>query len=450
MQQQRVFVQAREGAPLMPCHPARARRLVRAGRAKVVRRVPFTVQILDRDQKDSAVQPVSLRLDPGAKTTGVALVAEGDRGARVVWAAELTHRSQAIRSRLTDRRMYRRGRRSRKTRHRAPRFDNRTRPEGWLPPSLQSRVDNTRTWAERLACRAPVSDLVVETTRFDVHALSAGKPLAGVEYQQGTLQGWEIREYLLHRHGHTCAYCAGLSKDPVLEKEHVHPRSRGGSDRVANLVIACHTCNAAKGNRTPGEWAAILGRSRLDQARAKAALAIEAGKRPTLRDAAAMNAARYAVGRAVKALGLPVAFTSGGRTKANRAGQGYPKAHWIDAACVGPAGASVHLDPEAPVLSITATGRGQRRVTKPDRYGFPRGAAGRVKRVQGLQTGDRVRAVVPTGKYRGNHLGRVAGVRADGRMDVATPGKKFTTTAARLNRLQAADGYHYEGEGGKT
>ncbi|MGM0412514.1 MAG: RNA-guided endonuclease IscB [Pseudomonadota bacterium] len=447
MQQQRVFVQDPEGNPLMPCHPARARWLLRAGRARVVRRVPFTVQVLDRDPKDSAVQPVSLRLDPGAKTTGVALVAEGERGARVVWAAELTHRSQAIRARITDRRMYRRGRRSRKTRHRAPRFDNRTRPEGWLPPSLRSRVDNTRTWAERLAARAPVSTVVVETTRFDVHALSAGKPLSGVEYQQGTLQSWELREYLLYRHNHTCAYCQGESRDPVLEIEHVQPRSRGGSDRVANLVIACRTCNTAKGNRTPGEWAAALGRTKLDQARAKAALAIEAGKRPTLRDAAAMNASRYAVGRAVKILGLPVTFTSGGRTKANRSSQDYPKAHWIDAACTGPEGGKVSLNPEAPVLSITATGRGQRRVTKPDRYGFPRGAAGRVKRVQGLQTGDRVRAVVPRGRYRGTHVGRVAGVRADGRMDVATTRQKFTTTAARLTRLQAADGYHYEGAG---
>ncbi|SFC95475.1 HNH endonuclease [Thiohalospira halophila DSM 15071] len=447
MQQQRVFVQGREGSPLMPCHPARARRLLRVGRAKVVRRVPFTVRLIDRDQKDSAVQPVSLRLDPGARTTGVALVAEGGRGARAVWAAELTHRSQSIRSRLTDRRMYRRGRRSRKTRHRPPRLQNRARPKGWLPPSLQSRVDNTRTWAERLACRAPVSTVVVETTRFDVHALSAGKPLAGVEYQQGTLQGWELREYLLHRHGHTCAYCQGESRDPVLEVEHVHPRSRGGSNRVANLVIACQTCNTAKGNRTPGEWAVALGRTKFDQARAKTAPAIEAGKPSSLRDAAAMNASRYAVGRAVKTLGLPVTFTSGGRTKANRSSQGYRKAHWIDAACVGPAGDSVHLDPNAPVLSITATGRGQRRVTKPDRYGFPRGAAGRVKRVQGLQTGDRVRAVVPTGKYRGSHVGRVAGVRADGRMDVATTRQKFTTTAARLARLQAADGYHYEGAG---
>jgi hypothetical protein len=447
MKQQRVFVQDREGEPLMPAHPARARRLLRAGRAKVVRRLPFMIQLRDRTAEDATVQPVSLRLDPGSKTTGIALVATGDQGARVVWAAELHHRSQAIRSRLTDRRAFRRGRRSRKTRHRAPRFNNRTRTAGWLPPSLQSRVDNTRTWAQRLAARVPVSEAVVETTRFDVHALAAGRPLAGVEYQQGTLQGWELREYLLHRHGHTCAYCAGQSQDPVLEIEHVQPRAGGGSNRVANLVIACRACNTAKANRTAGEWAAALGRSKLDRTRKANAERIDAGKRPSLRDAAALNASRYAIGRAVKDLGWPVTFASGGRTKANRSAQGYPKAHWIDAACAGPDGGAVHLDPSAPPLTITATGRGQRRISKPDRYGFPRGAPGRVKRVAGLQTGDRVRAVVPRGRYRGHHVGRLAGVRRDGRMDVATDRARFTTTAARLTRLQAADGYHYEGAG---
>ena len=442
---QRVFVQDRDGKPLMPTHPARARRLLRQGRARVVRREPFVIRLLDRVRAASAVQPTALRLDPGARTTGIALVRSGQRGDRVVWAAELTHRSAAIRQALTERRQYRRARRSRKTRSRAPRFANRRRPNGWLPPSLRSRVDQTRTWAERLGAWAPVSGIAVETARFDVHALAAGRDLEGVAYQQGTLAGYELREYLLLRHAHACAYCAGHSGDPVLEVEHVQPRSRGGTDRLANLVIACRACNVAKGNRTAGEWAAALPRRRrLDRECRARAERIEAGRRPSLQGAAALNAGRYAVGEALKALGVPVTFASGGRTKANRAARGYPKAHWIDAACVGPGGDAVVLNPSAPVLGIEARGRGQRRVCRPDRYGFPRGAAGRVKRVSGLQTGDAARLDQPRGRYRGRHAGVIAGIRADGRMDLRTAqGEKITAPAERFTRLQRFDGYAY-------
>lgn len=440
---QRVFVLSASNQPLMPCHPARARRLLRQGRAEVLRRTPFTIRLLDRDRGD--VQPVRLKLEPGAKTTGLCLVTEGQRARRVVWAAELTHRSGLIRKRLADRRALRRGRRARNCRNRPPRFNNRRRPEGWLPPSLQSRVDHTITWARRLLSRAPLSAVDVEITRFDTHLLSAGKPLSGVAYQQGTLQGTHAREYLLHRHSHTCANCDGLSQDPVLEIEHVHPRCRGGSDRIANLVIACTACNQRKANRTAGEWAQTeTGKSQLATRRRVRAQQVAEGLRPSLRDAAAMNATRYAIGSRLKTLGLPATFPSGAQTKHNRKAQGYPKGHWIDAACVGESGQAVRLEPSVPILTVEAAGRGQRQACKTDRFGFPRGRAGRCKRIEGFQTGDTVRLDQPSGRYRGIHIGPLAGVRADGRMDVRSGGRKITAPSARLTLLARFDGYRYE------
>ena len=150
------------------------------------------------------------------------------------------------------------------------------------------------------------------------------------------------------------------------------------------------------------------------------------------------------MGAAIQAFGLPVSFWSGGRTKWNRVNQGYPKAHWIDAACVGEDGAAVKLDPQAVPLAIAATGRGRRQVVRTDKYGFPRGGAGRVKRVQGLQTGDLVRLEQPKGKYAGTHVARLAGIRADGRFDIKTAtGTKLTAPWNRFALLQRGDGYAY-------
>ena len=445
----RVFVLNNQGEPLMPCHPARARQLLRRRRARVARREPFTIQLNDRADGDT--QPMSLRLDPGARITGMALVAHCPRqGDRVVWAGELEHRSRAIQKRLANRRALRRGRRSRQCRNRPDRFNNRRRPQGWLPPSQRSRVEQTHTWVRRLIERAPITGMAVETARFDVHALTRGRPLSAVEYQQGTLHGTEVREHLLTRHRHTCAYCSGVSGDPVLEVEHVYPRSRGGSNRVGNLVIACKRCNEAKGNRTAAEWAATLtGRSQRAGTRRTNAQRIGEGWRPGLPDAAAMNATRYAIGYALKAFGVPVAFASGGRTKYNRQCVGLPKTHWSDAACVGEHGDRARVRAGLRPLVITSTGRGRRQVRQTDRYGFPHGAAGRCKRVAGNQTGDRVRLHRTTGKYRGQYTGTLACVRADGRKDVHTSRGRITASSVdRLRLIQRADGYRYaEGAG---
>ncbi len=393
----RVFVLDQNQNPLMPCHPARAREILSSGKAKEIRRFPFTIILIDR--QGGEVQPTQVKVDPGSKTSGVALVADAKRGKKVVFAFNLEHRGHAIKESLDQRRGIRRSRRARKTRYRAPRFDNRRREEGWLPPSLKSRVDNVRHQVKKISSVSPVDTIAVETVRFDTQKLRDPE-ISGVEYQQGELLGYEIREYLLEKWQRTCSYCG--KKDQPLEIDHIHPKSRGGTDSVTNLTLACSPCNRRKGNQPAKDF---LKESVKGEAKLKTLLA--QAKAP-LKDAAAVNATRYAIGNSLKNLGLPVSFWSGGRTKKNRTSQGYAKDHWIDAACVGETGEQVYIPSNLCPLLIKAQGRGSRQKCRMDRYGFPRTAAKAEKRVFGFQTGDLVRAVVTKGKKEGTYIGRVA------------------------------------------
>src|ERR671936_1012397 len=161
-----VFVLDKRKKPLMPCSEKRARLLLEHGKAVVHRRCPFTIRLKDRAGGD--VQPVRLKLDPGAQTTGVALVREaGDDGQHVLHLAEIAHRSKAIRTHMQQRAWFRRRRRSASLVYRAKRFDNRRRPKGWLPPSLRSRVDSMAAWVGRYRRLAPVWAISVEHVRSD-------------------------------------------------------------------------------------------------------------------------------------------------------------------------------------------------------------------------------------------------------------------------------------------
>lgn len=434
-----VLVLDKRKRPLMPCSEKRARLMLERGRAVVVRVHPFTIRLKDRVGGDT--QPVRVKIDPGSKTTGIALVREGDNGTEhVMLLGEIAHRGHVISDRLTKRRAFRRHRRN-QLRYREPRFNNRTRPKGWLPPSLQHRVDTVIAWVERLRRWVRATAASQELVRFDMQHME-NAAISGTEYQRGDLFGMEVREYLLQRHQHKCAYCAGASSDPVLEVEHVLPRSRGGSNRVANLVIACRKCNQVKSNRTAGEWGkSIGGKSALDCARRKNAGQIDAGKRPVMRDAAAVNSTRWALFNALKSTGIQVDVGSGGRTKWNRQRLGIPKGHALDAACVGNVAAVEGWN--MPILAIKATGRGRYQRTTLTRFGFPRGYLMQHKQVHGLQTGDHVRAVVPTGKKQGTHVGRVV-VRASGSFNIQTPiGLIQGISHRHCALIQRADGYGY-------
>ncbi|MHB8226695.1 RNA-guided endonuclease IscB [Acidithiobacillus sp.] len=445
-----VFVLDKRKKPLMPCLEKRARILLERGRARVHRMVPFTIRLVDRLQADSVLQPLRLKLDPGSKTTGLALVREKEtvdsttgevlRTLTILMLLELKHRGHAIRDALTSRRAFRRRRRG-NLRYRPARFDNRTREAGWLAPSLQHRVDTVMAWVERLMRWAPVTALSQELVRFDTQAMQ-NPEISGTEYQQGMLLGYEIREYLLEKWGRECVYC-GAEHTP-LEIDHIHPRSKGGSDRVSNLAIACHDCNQRKGNMPVEQFLAKHPeRVRKILAQAKA----------PLKDAAAVNSTRWALFQRLKATNLPVEVASGGRTKYNRYRLQVPKEHCLDAVCVG------HVDAiknwplqgaiQQPVLSIKATGRGSYQRTRLTKHGFPRGYLTRSKSAFGFQTGDMVKAIVTTlagrkpGKKAGIYLGRVA-IRASGSFNIQTATGLVQGIHHRFCTLiQRADGYGY-------
>lgn len=434
-----VFVLDQRKKPLMPCSEKRARQLLERGRAVVHRMVPFTIRLKDRRQEDSVLQPVRVTLDPGSTITGLAVVREQDtvdpdtgnttRVRTVLVLLELSHRGQAIRDALKSRRDSRRSRRSRHLRYRAPRFDNRRRPGGWLPPSLQHRVVTTMAWVSRLSHWVPVRALSQELVRFDMQIVE-NPEISGVEYQQGTLAGYEVREYLLEKWGRQCAYCD--AENVPLEIEHIHPKGRGGTNRVSNLTLACHDCNQAKGNQ-PVETFLARQPERLNK--------ISAQAKAPLKDAAAVNSTRWALFERLQATGIPVEMGSGGRTKWNRTRLSVPKAHCLDAACVGQVDTVEHW--QRPLLRVKATGRGAYQRTRLNQYGFPRGYLTRSKRHFGFQTGDMVKAMVPKGKKRGTYRGRVA-VRASGNFNIQSASGLIQGLSHRFcTRIQRADGYGY-------
>lgn len=431
-----VLVLDQDKKPLMPCHPARARELLGKGRAAVFRRYPFTIILKDRRGGDT--QPVHLKIDPGSKTTGVALVIDGLRGLKAVYGLNVVHRGQVIRDGLQSRAMLRRSRRQRKTRYRKPRFLNRRKAKGWLAPSIQHRIDTTLTWVRRLMLSTPVSEVYVETVSFDTQKLQ-NPDIKGREYQQGTLAGYEVKEYLLYRYNHTCQYCSGVSKDKILEMEHITPRRNGGSNRVSNLTLSCRICNQDKGALSLTEWYRRLSvkSDTLSLARCRGIKRVESGIKPSLKDAAAASAANAKLIRTIGEIGLPVQTAPGYQTKYNRHRHDYRKDHWIDAVCVGDVD-RVYLPKDLSCLTAKAMGHGNRRMVQPDRNGFPNSKPRNRSTVYGFRTGDIVTAIVPSGKYAGHHVGRVS-VRSSGKFAVS----KISVHHKHITLLQKKDGYQY-------
>ena len=426
----RVFVLARNGKPLIPCKASRARILLNKGRAKVHKLYPFTIRLVDRTEGET--QPVALKLDPGAKVTGMAIVRQDPHDPSrqtVLHLAEIAHRSQTIRKHMTQRAMFRRRRRTTNLRYRAPRFDNRTRREGWLPPSLQTRVENVTSLVRRYRAVAPISSISVEAVRFDMQQME-NPEISGIEYQQGTLAGYECREYLLEKWGRKCAYCD--AENVPLEIEHIHPKGRRGSDRISNLTLACRPCNEAKGCQ-PVELFLASKPEKLTRILAQSQKPLDA--------AAAVNSTRTALVRKLRETGLRLYTGSGGQTKFNRQTLGLPKTHALDAACVGAVSGLEAWNVQT--LRIKATGRGSYQRTRLDSQGFPRSYLTRSKTVHGFRTGDLVRAIVPSGKNAGTHTGRVA-VRASGSFNIQTGSDTIQgINWKRCRRAMPDDGYTY-------
>ena len=418
-----VFVLDTNRKPLTPCKASLARKLLKVGKAKVFRLYPFTI-ILKKEVTEDP-RPVTLKIDPGSKVSGLAILS----GSHLIWVAELTHRGQAIKASLDSRRSLRRGRRSRHTRYRQARFLNRTRPKGWLAPSLRHRVETTLTWVNKLSRLAPVRTIFQELVRFDIQQIE-NPEISGVEYQQGVLAGYEVREYLLAKWDRRCAYCG--TENVPLQVEHIHPKAKGGTNRISNLCLACEPCNLKKGTQDIKIFLAK---------KPEILLRILAQSKHPLKDASAVNSTRWALFTRLKETGKEIATGSGGLTKFNRIRLELPKTHFFDAACVGDT-PNISVLANQP-LNIKATGHGSRQMCRTDKFGFPSRYVPRFKFVKGFQTGDIIKAVVTSGKKVGTYTGRVA-VRSSGSFNVsAVQGLIQGISHKYCFSIHQKDGYNY-------
>lgn len=426
-----VFVLDKHGKPLMPCSEKRAKLLLARGRARVHRLVPFTIRLVDRVQETSVLQIVEVKIDPGSKHTGIAVVIVEGKAVNVRMLLELTHRGELIKRTIVKRSVWRQGRRNRKTRYRQPRFSNRTRPKGWLAPSLQHRVLTTMSWVNRIRRWCPVECIAYERVNFDMQRMM-NQNISGKQYQQGELYKKEIMEYLLEKFNRTCAYCP--AKDTRLEIEHSTPRSLGGTDSVHNLLIACRECNQKKGN---------LPLALFLKDRPELLAKLQKQLKTPLKDAAAVNATKNGLFTALLGTGLPVAESTGANTKLNRVRLDVPKMHALDAACVGDID-SIRID-SVFTLEIKSTGRGLHQRTITDRNGFPRSYRERKKRFFGFSTGDFAK-FIPNERQMLRGIkwctGRIL-VRARGNFDAIVKGNLINRSYHQWKLLQKADGYSY-------
>lgn len=399
-----------------PIHPAHAQKLMESGKAAVFRHYPFTL-IMNRVVENLVTYLLTLKIDPGSKMTGISLVTNRDE---VIWGMELEHRGQQIKDALESRRAVRRGRRQRNTRYRKARFLNRTRAKGGLAPSLMHRILTVETWVKRLCKFAPVAEIRQELVRFDTQQME-NPEISGTEYQQGTLAGYETREYLLEKWGRKCTYC---SKEGVpLQIEHIQARTNGGTDRVSNLCLACEKCNQKKGTKDVRDF--LKGKPDL------VSRILKQAKLP-LKDAAAVNATRWKLFETLKGIGLPVTTGTGGQTKYNRTRLGLPKEHWLDAACVGVTLSLKVLTTR--ILRASAKGQEIRRLCRMDKYGFPCSKPRQSYDIP-WKTGDIAKTLTGI-------IGRVV-VQNEKRLEVRVNGKRHYCKPSEVKPMHRKDGYSY-------
>ena len=230
-----IYVLNHKGAPLMPCSPRKARLLLKQNKAKVVKRTPFTIQWTMPTR--SYTQTVTLGVDSGYLNVGLSAVSD----TKELYSSEVQLRTDIVKLN-SERRQYRRSRRNRKTWYRKARFLNRKKPEGWLAPSIQHKLDSHIKLLERVGKILPITRTVIGVAAFDIQKIK-NPGISGTGYQNGDQKGfWNVREYVLYRDNHTCQNCKGKSKDPVLEVHHIISRQTGG-DSPDNLITLCKTCH---------------------------------------------------------------------------------------------------------------------------------------------------------------------------------------------------------------
>ena len=301
-----VYVLNKDKKPLMPCTAVKARILLKQGKAKVIQKEPFTIQLLYGSS--GYKQDITLGVDAGAKHIGLSATTEK----KELYSADVELRTDIV-NLLSTRRELRRSRRNRKTRYRKPRFNNRKIPDGWLAPSIQNRINAHLSVIGKVHQILPITAVIVETASFDIQKIR-NPEIQGAEYQQGEQLGFEnVREYVLFRDGHVCQHCHGKSKDKILNVHHLESRKTGGN-APNNLITLCETCHKAY---HAGE---------ID-------LKLKRGK--SFKDAAFMGIMRWTLYERLKAKYPNVRNTYGYITKHNRIHRmKLPKNHHIDAFCI--------------------------------------------------------------------------------------------------------------------
>ena len=418
-----VFVIDKHKRPCNTISAAYARILLFTKQAVIYKRFPFTIRL----RNDNAVlkdRGYTIRLDPGSRTTGVAIT---DDKESVVMLAELEHRGHVIKKNLDSRRAIRRFRRQRNTRYRPVRFLNRTRLQGWLAPSIRSRADNVINFVKKYKKLLNINKVMIENVSFDTAQMSSGNYLIGTDYQQGNLYNKNLRDFIFSKTKGRCSYCG----EKAEEIDHIVPRTKDGTNSTYNLTPACRSCNEKKSNLSLKEFGKLMNR---DYSK------LEPKKLP--KNAAIVQSARNYMVKEITKIVPDTTTHDAWLTKYNRDQLGLSKQHYYDALSVGEIPTKFNFLTDK-VLIISAKGRGSRQMCRMDSYGFPRTSAKASKTVKGFQTGDMVKATVPTGSKAGEYLGRVA-VRSRGYFDIKTKSSLAKDIGYKFCRLlQRNDGYSY-------
>lgn len=305
-----VYIMNQNGQPLMPTkRHGKVRRLLKSGKAKVIRRCPFTIQLLYATT--NITQDITLGVDAGSKHIGLSATTKN----KVLFESDIELRTDVVNN-LSTRREFRRSRRNRKTRYRKPRFNNRivSKRPGWVAPSIRQKIQSHLTVIKKIYKILPVSKIIVEVASFDIQKIK-NPNIQGTEYQQGVQQNfWNIREYVLFRDNHTCQCCKGKSKDKILNIHHIESRKTGGN-APNNLITLCETCHT-------GYHKGIV----------QLPKTIKRGM--SFKDAAFMGIMRWTFYNKLKEIYPNVSLTYGYITKNARINAKLPKEHYIDARCI--------------------------------------------------------------------------------------------------------------------
>jgi len=303
-----VYVLNKDGQALMPTSRyGKVRRLLKSDKAKVVKRCPFTIQLMY--DSTNYTQDITLGVDSGSKHIGLSATTKE----KVLFEADVELRNDIV-DLLSTRRELRRSRRNRKTRYRKPRFNNRKRSDKWLAPSIHNKINTHLTMVNKVHKILPISNIIVEVASFDIQKIK-NPNIKGVGYQQGEqLDFWNVREYVLSRDGHVCQCCKGKSKDKILNVHHIESRKTGGN-APNNLITLCETCH-----------------KEFHQGKIELPKIIKRGMK--FNDAIFMGVMRWAFYNKLKEQYSDVKLTFGYIAKNTRIENKLPKAHYIDARCI--------------------------------------------------------------------------------------------------------------------